>query len=264
MKKIILFALLAITMGQARLFSQAPDKGSAVPLKKFNRGEKMSYTIEYAGITAGYSYLRVDSELTYAGRRPAYHIVNETWSNPFFSKFYQVHDRFEAFTDQEHLYSLRYQKKMREGGYRHEESLDFDQEQNKVTYNTGQVIETTPEARDILTSLYYARTFSLESGKSVYIDNHTDKNNYPLEVKVLRKEKIKTIFGKVECLVVEPVLRYPGLFQNKGRLLVWLTNDNRRIPVLMKSKILVGSINAVLQEYDQGIDGPDYLVPEKQ
>jgi hypothetical protein len=57
------------------------------------------------------------------------------------------------------------------------------------------------------------------------------------------------------------VLRYPGLFQNKGRLLVWLTNDSRRIPVLMKSKILVGSINAVLKEYNQGIDGPDYLVP---
>ncbi|MDP2806529.1 MAG: DUF3108 domain-containing protein, partial [bacterium] len=164
----------------------------------------------------------------------------------------------------EHLYSLRYQKKMREGGYRHEEALDFDQEQNKVTYNTGQVIATTPQARDILTSLYYARTFSLESGKSLYIDNHTDKNNYPLEVKLLRKETIKTIFGKVECLVVEPVLRYPGLFQNKGRLWVWLTNDSRRIPVLMKSKILVGSINAVLKEYTMGMDGPNYLVTENK
>jgi len=255
--------ILCLLAGLAAVLA-AVSQAAADPARKFNRGEKMTYTIEYAGITAGYSYLRVDSELTYAGQRSAYHIVNETWSNPFFSKFYQVHDRFEAFTDYEHLYSLRYQKKMREGGYRHEESLDFDQEQNKVTYNNGQVIATTPQARDILTSLYYARTFSLESGKSLYIDNHTDKNNYPLEVKLLRKEKIKTIFGKVECLVVEPVLRYPGLFQNKGRLLVWLTNDSRRIPVLMKSKILVGSINAVLKEYNQGIDGPDYLVTEKQ
>jgi hypothetical protein len=221
---------------------------------KFRRGEKMLYSIEYAGINAGFSFLRVDSELTYVGERTAYHLVNETWSNPFFSRFYRVHDRVEAFTDYEYLYSLRFQKNLREGKYRHEESVDFDQTTNKVTYSTGQVIETTPEARDILTSLFWARLFPLEVGKSVYIDNHTDKKNYPLEVKVYRKEKLKTAIGEVECLVVEPVLRYPGLFENKGRLWVWLTNDSRKIPVLMKSKIIIGSINAVLKEYNSGVD----------
>ncbi len=222
---------------------------STNPGKKLKRGEKMLYSIEYAGINAGYSYMRVDSELTWARDRRAYHIVNETWSNPTFSFFYRVHDRVESFIDYERMTTLRFQKKLREGKYQHEEVVDFDQDQNKAYYSTGQVVDMVPEARDILLSLFWARLFPLEVGKSIYIENHTDKKNYPLEVKVYRRETLKTIFGKIDCLVVEPVLRDPGLFENKGRLWVWLTDDDRRIPVLMKSKIIIGSINAVLKEY---------------
>jgi hypothetical protein len=47
---------------------------------------------------------------------------------------------------------------------------------------------------------------------------------------------------------VEPVLKYPGIFENKGKLTVWVTDDQRRIPVLMRSKILIGAISAVLEE----------------
>ncbi len=231
---------------------------STITGKKLKRGEKMEYSIEWkgAGITfikAGTSYMRVDSALTWARDRRAYHIVNETWSNPTFSFFYRVHDRIESFADHEKLYSLRYQKMLNEGGYHHQESVEFDQERGKAFYSTGQEVDLFPEAKDILISLYWARLFPLEVGKSIYIDNHTDKKNYPLEVKVYKKEMMKTIFGKVECLMVEPVLRTPGLFENKGRLWVWLTNDERKIPVLMKSKILIGSINAVLKEYSPGI-----------
>lgn len=253
-----LTALIGISSSSQASTSPTDTLRSAISGKKLRRGEKMVYSIEWKGagitfITAGTSYMRVDSELTWAQDRRAYHIVNETWSTPTFSIFYRVHDRIESFVDYERLYTLRYQKMLNEGGYHHQESVEFDQQKGKAVYSTGQVIELSPEAKDILISLFWARLFPLEVGKSIYIDNHTDKKNYPLEVKVYKKEKMKTIFGKVECLMVEPVLRTPGLFENKGRLWVWLTNDERRIPVLMKSKILIGSINAVLKEYHPGI-----------
>lgn len=221
---------------------------------KLQRGEKLLYSIEYAGINAGFSYICIDSQLTWARGRTAYHLVNETWSNPFFSKFYRVHDRSESFVDAETLVSLVFHKRIREGGYRHEEEVEFDHQANKAVYSTGQEVDLVPGSRDILLTLFYYRMFPLEVGKSIYIDNHTDKRNYPLEVKVLRRERLGTIFGKVDCLVVEPVLRTPGLFEHKGRLWVWLTDDSRHIPVLMKSKIIIGSINGVLKEYYPPID----------
>jgi hypothetical protein len=249
--------MMLITAGITLIISTALAGQSAPTLpagSKLQRGEKLLYSIEYAGINAGFSYIRIDSQLTWARGRPAYHLVNETWSNPFFSKFYRVHDRSESFVDSEALISLKFQKRIQEGSYRHQEEVEFDHQANQAIYSTGQVVDLVPGSRDILLTLFYYRMFPLEVGQSLYIDNHTDKKNYPLEVRVLRRERQKTIFGQVDCLVVEPVLRTPGLFEHKGRLWVWLTDDRRRIPVLMKSKIIIGSINGVLKEYYPPID----------
>ena len=260
--KILCGVLLSLSIATAQNDSnkiKGDTTKTTEPALKLRRGEKLLYSIEYQGIgitfiTAGHAYLRVDSALSSDRGAPAYHLVNETWSTPTFSFFYRVHDRSESYVDYQSLTSLAFHKKIEEGGYRHEESVEFDHQKNKAYYSTGQTVDLVPGSKDILLSLFYARLFPLELGKSLSIDNHTDKVNYPLEVKVHKKETIGTVLGKMECLVIEPVLRTPGLFESKGRLLIWLTNDARRIPVLMKSKIIIGSINAVLQEYTPGTE----------
>jgi hypothetical protein len=55
--------------------------------------------------------------------------------------------------------------------------------------------------------------------------------------------------GTFDCLVVEPFLRYPGIFTQKGRVRVWVTNDRYKIPVLVRSKVVIGDVSAVLKEY---------------
>ena len=252
MKKSV--SILVLVLLLAVLAVAQADSAAPAPSLKLRLGEKMLFSIEYAGVNAGYAYLKVDGELTWSHDLEAYHLVNETWSNPFFSNFYRVHDRSESFVERESLVSLSFHKKLEEGKYRHEESVEFDHQKNEARYSNGQTVALVPGSRDVLLSLFYSRLFPLEIGKSLSIDNHTDKKNYPLEVRVLKRETIKTALGKVECMVIEPVLRTPGLFENKGRLLIWVTNDARRIPVLMKSKIIIGSVNAVLKEYTPGID----------
>jgi hypothetical protein len=71
-------------------------------------------------------------------------------------------------------------------------------------------------------------------------------------VKVIGKEKVTVPAGTFDCFVIEPIMEAGGLFKNSGKLTIWITDDNRRIPVLMKSKIPVGSIDAVLQEFRPG------------
>ncbi|MEA3296372.1 MAG: DUF3108 domain-containing protein, partial [candidate division Zixibacteria bacterium] len=75
---------------------------------------------------------------------------------------------------------------------------------------------------------------------------------YPLEVKVLKKETISVDAGTFSCIVVEPLMRSVGVFKHQGRLKVWLTDDRLKMPVVMKSKILVGSISAELTDYCLG------------
>ena len=71
---------------------------------------------------------------------------------------------------------------------------------------------------------------------------------------MLRKERIETIFGKTDCIVVQPVLLEEGLFNHQGDLFVWFTDDERRIPVLMRASVPVGAIEARLTSYSPGGD----------
>jgi hypothetical protein len=213
----------------------------------FAAGEKLVFSVQYGLITAGEATLEVRN-IAHVGGRPCYRIVSDARTNDFFSKFYAVRDRYESFMDTTELYSLRYEKHLREGKFKRDETVEFDQTAHRATYK-DKVVPIPPRVQDVLSALYYVRALPLEVGQSVSIANHTDGKNYPLLVKVLGRERVKTEAGEFDCLVVEPILRGPGIFTQKGRMTVWLTDDARRMPVLVKSKVVIGHVAAVLKAY---------------
>jgi hypothetical protein len=216
----------------------------------FKPGEKLTFDVRYEFVKAGVATLEV-KEITQCGNQSdCFRLVSEARSTMPFSLVFEVKDRVESFVHVDSLYTLRYVKTLKEGNYEDYEAVDFDQVRHTATYSGGAVVEIPPRVQDVLSSLYYIRTMELEVGGSVYIDNHADEKNYPLEVKVLRIEKIKVPAGTYECYVLEPILRASGIFQHKGKLTVWLSTDPSRIPVMMKSKILIGAINAVLTDVE--------------
>ncbi len=67
-----------------------------------------------------------------------------------------------------------------------------------------------------------------------------------VEVQVLRKERLKTGLGEFNTVVIKPLMKSEGIFNRKGDMVIWLTDDDRHIPVMMKTKIVVGSVVATL------------------
>jgi hypothetical protein len=217
----------------------------------FREGEKLTFAIRYGFVKAGIAIMQVEGKVDCGGSE-CFHIISEARSTMPFSLFFEVQDRVESFMDTRELFTRRYEKHLKEGNYRADEVVIFDQDQNTATYPGGKVVDVPERVQDVLSSLYYVRTMDLEVGSSVFINNHADEKNYPLEVKVLRIEEVSVPAGTYECYVLEPILRASGIFQHKGRLTVWLSADRSRIPVMMRSKIIVGSINAVLVDADLG------------
>lgn len=239
------------------------DSSDALPMTKeereigrfvdniaFGVGEKLEFDVNYGFINAGSATMEVADLIEYKGR-PAYQIVTTANSNKFFSSFYPVEDRVESIVDAIGLFSWRFEKELREGKYRAHRQYDIDQINHSVIYEKD-TITLKPYVQDALSALYFVRTQPLEVGKSVFIENFTDGKNFTLEVKVHRRETIKTDAGKFDCLVVEPLMQSAGVFKHEGQLTVWLTDDKVRMPVLMKSKVLVGSISAELTNYTLG------------
>jgi hypothetical protein len=213
----------------------------------FGEGEKLVFSVQYGIVNAGEASLEIRNVASIGGA-DCYRVVSNARTNDVFSVFFKVRDRYESYVDTTELYSLRYEKHIREGKFKRDEVVEFDQKQHTATY-PDKVVPIAPRAQDVLSAMYYIRTLPLEVGQSISVANHTDGKNYPLIIKVLAKETVTVDAGTFDCFVVEPILRGPAIFTQKGRLTVWLTDDRYKMPVLMKSKIVIGSVAAVLKDY---------------
>jgi hypothetical protein len=219
-----------------------------VPVRvPFDEGEYLLFSIQYGLIYAGDATLEVRNIAEIGGRR-AYHIVSEARTNKTFDILFKVRDRHESFIDWDHLYTLRFEKHLREGKFRRDDEVDFDQERH-MAYYPSDTVGIPPNTQDFLSALYYFRTVDIEPGQAMAMANHTDGKNYPIFIKVLRRERVTVPAGEFDCIVIEPVLETTTIFENTGKLTIWMTDDTVRMPVLMRSKVIVGSFEAVLKEY---------------
>lgn len=222
-------------------------------LKRFAKvpwriGEYFQFSIDWNGLNGGSSLMQVQNLQRVAGRR-AYRIVSKTESNSFVSKFYKVRDRAESYIDAESLYTLRFIKHLREGGYKSDVDIRFDQENRKAIYSDGKTFDVAPGVHDVLSAFYFVRTRPLADGATMIVPTHDNKKSYEMEVRVHKRERIEVPAGKFNCVLVEPILKSEGVFKSKGSILVWLTDDERRMPVLVRTKVPVGSINVSLTDY---------------
>ncbi len=222
------------------------------PARAIRAGEYLKFSVRYGFISAGDAYLEIPQVREWRGR-PVYTLLARAESNKFFSAFYKVRNRIESFWDTTGYYSRRFYENRREGSYREQNEILFDYERGEAVYaKDGQAIAIPPQCQDALSSFYYTRTQALPIGGSVIFDYHASHKSQPIEVRVLGRQRVDTPAGTFDCVVIEPILRAGGIFKNQGRLVIWLSDDERRIPVMMKSKVTIGSISVVLTEARRG------------
>ncbi|MFH1352978.1 MAG: DUF3108 domain-containing protein [bacterium] len=219
-------------------FLRASDAGTL----PFGEKEEIVYNIRWSFINCGQSSLTIERIST-----SCFKITSLAKSYPFFDHFYKVRDRVEAWWDIKQMRSLRFEKHMREGKRAVDDLIEIDTAQN-IAKRERETWAVTPHALDVLSSLYYIRLKNLTPGSSLVVDVYTKKKLWPLNVKVIRREKISVRDREYKTILVEPEMREEGIFKAKGRIWVWLTDDEKKIPVQMKSKIPIGSIIAEMIE----------------
>jgi hypothetical protein len=228
--------LLALPSG---CMCTVPERDGAQPL--LIDGERLTYEILYSSIPAGHARLEVTSQGH--GDNEIYRITSTAQSNDVISLFFKVDDRIVSEVDATTFESRYFEKRLREGPNRKDERTYYDA--NGVVRSGDRAIPVEPGTRDILSALYYVRGQDLRVGEDVVISTFDGGKNYEARVRVLRRESVRTGDRDYDCLVVEPHL-YDGPFAKTGRILVWLTDDRRKLPVLLKSKVKVGSFVARL------------------
>ncbi len=214
----------------------------------FGPGERLVFSIDYGIVNGGEGVLAVVGMVEYEGEQ-CYHIESTALSNRFFSSFYKVRDKVTSYVDADSLFSRYFNKHLREGDYKKDEEVRFDHARRKALYSENREYDITYGVQDVLSAFYYVRTLDLEVGRDVFLAAHSSKKTYEMRVIIHRRETVQTELGSFDCFVVQPIMLGEGLFKAEGDLVIYMTADERRIPVLMKTKLPVGSISARLKEF---------------
>jgi hypothetical protein len=223
--------------------------------KAFTKGERLVFDINYGFVTAGRAYMEIPDYEYYKDRK-SYRIECRVNSLPFFSTFYKVEDKYLSIVDVEGLFPWKFEQHIREGGYKRDFIAEFDHFNGKAI-TTGGTYDIKPFVFDIISAFYYTRTLdlgSLKPGNRINLENFYKDTTHTLDVKFKGRQTVDVDAGVFKCIIVEPIIKEGGLFKTEGTLLIWLTDDERKIPIMVKSKILIGSITAELAEYS-GING---------
>lgn len=148
--------------------------------------------------------------------------------------------------------------KANEGNRRRETRVTFDSQRKKASVQehdlvrnvtASQEIDIVPCEHDVIGALYQMRAMNLEPGQSAQIPVSDGKKAVLAKVEAQEREEIKTDLGKFKTIRYEAFLFNNVLYRRRGRLFIWLTDDDRKLPVQIKVRMpfYVGTVTLQLQ-----------------
>ena len=213
----------------------------------FRPGEKLTFELRWTIIPAGESTLEVLPMKTIGGIN-AYHFVLTAESNAFVDIFYKVRDKIDAFVNTDVTHSILYKKNQHEGNTRRNIVVTFDWLKKKAQYanfnEKKPPIDILPGSFDPLSAFYFIRLVDFK-GKSTIERPVTDGKECIIgRLSIIKRETIHLKIGTYDTYLIEPEIKHiGGVFEKSknAKIQLWVTADERKIPIKIKSKVVVGS-----------------------
>jgi hypothetical protein len=148
-----------------------------------------------------------------------------------------------VISDSEKILSVWWKVEQREKNYKYEEKTDFQELLNK-----------DPGLQNPLSALFLIRSKEWGIGDNIIIPVLIQKKIYPIKVQAVSKESLK-IYGKnFDTILIDVALEdvNPGISSAEIReFKIWLTDDDKKLPILMKADTSVGPITVLLDNREQ-------------
>jgi hypothetical protein len=252
-------------------FASAQAESLRAPGKVFPLGETLVYEVRWdppawvffmPAISAGEMTFRFQEKLDYEGV-PAYRITAQAISSGFLPRVtgISVQDSFESIVDAQDFCSFKMIKKTREGKRQRDIFLTFDRKNGKGHFTAYDVSKQPPVelkneevknipacVQDLLSAIYHTRLRDLKIGEKYPLtisDNGVVKE---VELRVKKRETVESAAGSFPALKVETVSVFGGLFRSGGSLLVWLSDDEYKIPVKFEAKVKIGKLFGTIKK----------------
>jgi len=241
---LIAIGLVAMSMASTTQAQTATGATTTPVSRPFVPGERLSYDVYFGAIKVGTGSMEVRGIDTVRGR-PAYHTA---FSLNGGIPFYKVDDVFESWFATDDLASLRFNQDQNEGTK--ERQHRYEIYPARRTYDD--LSDQEPEQSSVADPLddgsfvYFVRTVPLEVGKTYEFQRYFKPDRNPVTIRVERRERVKVPAGTFDAIVIQPVIKTKGVFSESGHAELWISDDDRRVILQMKSQLSFGSLDLYL------------------
>ncbi|MFZ5775510.1 MAG: DUF3108 domain-containing protein [Thermodesulfobacteriota bacterium] len=211
-------------------------------------GERFVFQVTWLGVPAGELEMRTE------------HLGNERYgltvvarSIGLLAVFYPVEDRFFTVVEGRARLPMRHEMDQREGSRVNRRLALYDHAKYSVSQqkndNPPEVYALDGPVHNEFSSFFVMRALRFGGGERVVVPTFADKKRHEVEVSQEGREESVSVLGVRPAIKVRPRLAFKGLYSKVADPLIWLTDDEDRIPLRIQAKIVIGSLTADLIEY---------------
>jgi hypothetical protein len=214
----------------------------------FEVGEQVIYNIYWGVIHVGTSHVTTDW-VTYEDGRTLLSIRFESRSNKAIAMIYPVEDIQHTLIEPERFLPVVSYKKSRQGRRRYNEITRFDHEAGKAYWESLEkekklTVDIEPDTRDLISLMYLTRSMDWDVGTEEKLRVFTNEKIYDLFINVPKTETVKLKrYGEVDSLLIDPEAAFDGLFVRKGKVYLWISDDDRRLCTKIDAEVPVARIH---------------------
>jgi hypothetical protein len=219
----------------------------------FQVGEKLRYRVTYGFVDAGEAIMEVKSSNKKMNGREMLHLKGTGRTLGGFNAFYKVNDVYESYIDKKGIFPWLFVRRVEEGGHKINQDYTFKQDKLKIDNGEGKEFKIPVGIQDMVSSFYYARTIdfkNMKKGDIIEFKCFMDDEIWPCKIKFVGDEAIHIRKGKFSCKKFIPIVQKGRYFESENDLNFWITDDENRIPILVRAKIPVGTVKLHLVEWE--------------
>lgn len=237
-------------VGIAALLLLAGAEAPAPVDEIFAAGETLDYSLTWLRMSGGSARMTI---VPVSGDESKLRLTFIAQTSPSFSRFYNVRDELESIVERESFSTLHYRKLLHEGKRSKDETTVIDPAKHEAVRRGDEYATVPTPVFDPLSVIVQLRRVDLAAGKTYRYPVFADGKLYTLEAVVTGRETVTTEAGTFRTVVVEPRMEAGGIFQQKGKMTIWYTDDARHVPVRIATDVKIGSITATLKHVTNGV-----------
>lgn len=218
----------------------------------FKAGESLTYQIRYGFVVGGVTTLNLTEDVY--KKKSVFHATAIGQTTGMAEKLYGVKDIYQSWFDKETNLPYKKIRDIHKGSYQRYNEVTYNRINNTVNSKLSGIHRVPRKILDLSSAFYYLRRVDftkIKVGDASMVNMYFSDEIFPFRFKYIGKEMIRTKFGKINCIKINPLVEVGRMFKTQQDLTIWFTDDEICLPVLVRMDIrVVGSVLLKLIKYE--------------